>query len=179
MMKSDMTLSDDFCRIPPAKVFFLSIATFGLYLVYWYEIQYSKSKKLSRSVFKDFLKSYFFIVCSFKLSEKINALLGNKEESIKLTRNSFFILKFIIILALEAIFYAFYSIHVFLISALIIEAAYATMLQTVINDYIPQLHDTENPWQRFELFHMVVLVGGLSLVFFFQFADNPLELFRK
>lgn len=178
-MKTDLTLSDDFCRIPPAKVFLLSVATFGLFLVYWYEIQYAKSKKMSRSVFKDFLKSYFFIVCSFKLSEKINHLLGNKEQKIQFTRNSFFIAKFVVVIALEAIFYALYSIHVFLIAALILEAAYATMLQTVINEYIPQLHDTEKPWQRFELFHLVVLVGGLSLLLFFQFSDDPFGIFRK
>jgi hypothetical protein len=178
-MKTDLTLSDDFCRIPPAKVFLLSIATFGLFLVYWYEIQYAKSKKVARSVFKDFLKSYFFVCCSFKLSEKINRLLGNKDHELKLTRNSFFIAKFVVIIALEAIFYALYSIHVFLIATLILEAAYATMLQTVINDYIPQLHDTKQPWQRFELFHLVVLVGGLSLVLFFQFSDDPFGIFRK
>lgn len=178
-MNQQMILSDDFCRIPPVKVFLLSIASFGLYLVYWYEIQYAKSKRINRSAFKDFLKSYFFIICSFMLSEKINALLGHKEKKINLTKHSFFFLKFVVILALEAIFYYFYGLHVFLIATLIVEAAYATMLQTVINEYIPQWHDTAKPWQKFELFHFIVFVTGISLILFFQFTEDPLSLLKR
>jgi len=178
-MNKQVILADDFCRIPPLKVFFLGVATFGLYLVYWYEIQYAKSKKMDRSAFKDFLKSYFFVICSFMLSEKINTLLGKKDHKIKLTKNTFFLSKFVLVLALEAIFYYNYGIHVFLIAALIVEAAYASMLQTVINEYVPQWHDTVKPWQKFELFHIVVLVTGICLVLCFQLIDDPLLLLKK
>lgn len=178
-MSKQMLMPDDFCRIPPLKVFMLGVATFGLYLVYWYEIQYAKSKKMNRSVFKDFLKSYFFVICSFMLSEKINALLGKKERSINLTKNTFFLSKFVLVMAVEAFFYYYYGIHVFLLAALIVESAYASMLQTVINEYIPQWHDTIHPWQKFELFHVVVLVTGISLLLLFQITENPLLFFKK
>jgi hypothetical protein len=178
-MNKPVHIRDDFCSIPPAKVFALSIATFGLYLVYWYEMQYAKSKKIQRSAFKDFLKSYFFVILSFKLSEKINTLLSNRSQKDNCSLRFFFILKFIVIFALEAIFYTLYSIHVFLLSTLILEAAFATMLQTVINEKIPQKHDILYPWQRIKLFHLVVLLGGLSLVLFFQFSDDPFAYFKR
>lgn len=177
-MNQPNTLTDDFCLISPAKVFALSIATGGLYLVYWYEMQYAKSKKLSRSVFVDFLKSYFFVIFSFKLSEKIHSLLGKSLHKSRISHHLFFIAKFLVVIALECIFYALYSIHVFLLSLLIVEAAYAAMLQTVINEQVPSkgpLH----PWQQVELFHLVILVGGLALILFFQFTENPLAYFKK
>lgn len=174
-----MKTSDDFCSISPTKVFALSIATCGLYLVYWYEMQYAKSKKIERSVFKDFLKSYFFVIFSFKLSEKIDALFNTPSRKTRISHRFFFISKFIVVIGLEAIFYTLYSIHVFLLAALILEAAYAAMLQTVINENTSHHKITANPWQRIELFHVVVLLGGLSLILFFQFSEDPFAYFRK
>lgn len=174
-----MTTTDDFCSISPVKVFALSIATCGLYLVYWYEMQYAKSKKIPRSVFRDFLKSYFFVIFSFKLSEKIDTLSKGHPRKTKISHRFFFISKFITIIALEVIFYTLYSIHVFLLAALILEAAYAAMLQTVINENFSYRNSMIYPWQRIELFHLVVLLGGLFLVLFFQFAEDPFAYFRK
>lgn len=179
IMNNTVQCRDDFCCICPIKVFALSIATFGLYLVYWYEMQYAKSRKIPRSAFKDFLKSYFFVIFSFKLSEKINMLLGNTSKKNKISHRLFFILKFIVVITLEAVFYTLYSIHVFLLSTLILEAAYATMLQMVINEQIPQKQSISYPWQRIELFHFIVLLAGLFLVLFFQFTDDPFAYFKK
>lgn len=178
-MNKTVQQGEDFCPISATKVFALSIATFGLYLVYWYEMQYAKSKKIPRSTFKDFLKSYFFIIFSFKLSEKINILLGHNAQKNKISHRVFFISKFIVILILETIFYFLYSIHVFLLSILILEAAYAAMLQTVINEQIPLNSNGLHPWQQFKLFHFIILLGGLALVLFFQFSDNPFAYFKK
>lgn len=178
-MNKTVQAGDDFCCISPTKVFTLSIATFGLYLVYWYEMQYAKSRKVRRSAFKDFLKSYFFVIFSFKLSEKINTLLGSHARKNKISHRLFFISKLIVILVLETIFYTLYSLHVFLLSALILEAAYAAVLQTVINEQIPPDQNILRPWQQFNLFHLVILLGGLSLLLFFQFADNPFAYFKK
>ena len=177
-MNQAVQSADDFCWISPAKVFALSIATCGLYLLYWYEMQYAKSKKVPRRAFIDFLKSYFFVIFSFQLSEKINSLIGNHSYKMRITHRVYFASKFLLVLALETIFYTLYSIHVFLLAFLIIESAYACMLQTVINEKLPQ-REFLYPWQRFDFFHLIVLVGGLAIVLFFQFSDNPFAYFRK
>lgn len=166
--------ADDFCYISASKVFLLSIATVGLYLIYWYEVQYAKSKRLPRSAFKDFLKAYFFPFCAFNLSNKIRQLLVTPASSIVFYPMHILVAKFCIALLLESLCYILYSTHVFLPVLLLLEAGYATKLQITINQHLPIRDRLLYPWQHFEWFHALVVIGGIlsTSVLFIRLAKS-------
>lgn len=177
-------LNDHFYHVPTIKVFLLGIASAGIYLMYWYFLQYAQSNNSENHPAKSALKSIIPTIFSISLFTKINKLLYEKGHTTTINGPKLYISKLIftlgiVLLTLFPLLNTILSWYSALIITIFIEAVFAGLLQFIINQYQQKsAHQSTQPWAKMELFHYLSAIAGITLLFTFPYIYSTLHVLK-
>lgn len=160
---SDEILKPHFYKIPSLKVLFLGAASFGIYLIYWYLLQYSRSNHPKPHSPFYLLLALIFNLWSILIFYRMKHRLEERGQQIKFHGLQWFILKYAMLLMATVHFKAsYYTVFVIFI---LTESIYVGILQSIINKHHTQHRSAyTQPWRKVGLFHYSLILAGLGLL---------------